>query len=151
MVHSLRILILVSCLPLLLAACAGGSQAVRSQPETRGAGAVNTLGASAEQERRAGRLDNAALLYERALRIEPYNAGLWHGFARVRYAQESWRQAQTLATKSNTLARGDRELSIANWTLIGDAHRELGEDNAARDAYDRAAALKSRGWRRFVP
>jgi tetratricopeptide (TPR) repeat protein len=147
----MRILILSSCLVLLLAACSGGDRGVRPQPGTQGTGVVHTLGTSAEQERVAGRFDNAALLYERALRIEPYNAGLWHGLARVRYEQESWRQALVLATKSNTLAGSNRELLVNNWKLIGDAHQQLGEDAAARDAYDRAAAVQQRGWRRFVP
>ena len=80
--------------------------------------AVASLMDSARADTAAGRLTNAAASLERALRIEPRNARLWHELAQVRLRQRDYAQAESLATRSNTLAGGDAELRAANQRLI---------------------------------
>jgi Tfp pilus assembly protein PilF len=80
--------------------------------------AVASLMESARADTAAGRLANAAASLERALRIEPRNARLWHELAQVRLRQRDYAQAESLATRSNTLAGNDAELRAANQRLI---------------------------------
>ena len=83
--------------------------------------AVAGLMDSARTDTAAGRLTNAAATLERALRIEPRNARLWHELALVRFRQGDYAQAESLAARSNTLAGNDSELRSANQRLIDDA------------------------------
>jgi Tetratricopeptide repeat len=83
--------------------------------------AVAGLMDSARADIAAGRLPNAAASLERALRIEPRNARLWHELALVRFQQRDYAQAESLAARSNTLAGNDSELRTANQRLIDDA------------------------------
>jgi Flp pilus assembly protein TadD len=83
--------------------------------------AVAGLMESARADTAAGRLPNAAATLERALRIEPRNARLWHDLAQVRFRQRDYAQAESLAARSNTLAANDAELRAANQRLIDDA------------------------------
>ena len=71
--------------------------------------------------RAAGRLPNAAATLERALRIEPRNARLWHELAQVRLRQRDYAQAESLAARSNTLAGSDAELRAMNDRLVEEA------------------------------
>ena len=83
--------------------------------------AVAGLMDSARADSAAGRLSNAAATLERALRIEPRNARLWHELAQVRFRQQNYGQAESLAVRSNTLAGSDAELRAMNQRLIDDA------------------------------
>lgn len=83
--------------------------------------AVAGLMDSARADTAAGRLPNAAATLERALRIEPRNARLWHELAQVRLRQRDYPQAESLAARSNTLAGSDTELRAANQRLIDEA------------------------------
>jgi hypothetical protein len=83
--------------------------------------AVAGLMESARADTAAGRLPNAAASLERALRIEPRNARLWHELAQVRLRQRDYAQAESLAARSNTLAGTDADLRAANQRLIDDA------------------------------
>jgi Flp pilus assembly protein TadD len=83
--------------------------------------AVAGLMESARADTAAGRLSNAAATLERALRIEPRNARLWHDLAQVRLQQRDYAQAESLAARSNTLAGNDADLRAANQRLIEDA------------------------------
>ena len=96
---------------------------------------------TAGTERQAGRLERAAAMLERALRIEPRNAVIWHRLAQIRLEQNEFRQASSLAAKSNTLASGDARLRAANWRLIGTARTRSGDVEGAQAAFDRAARL----------
>ncbi|HEY5603900.1 MAG TPA: tetratricopeptide repeat protein [Gammaproteobacteria bacterium] len=66
----------------------------------------------------AGNPEKAAATLERALRIEPRNARLWHRLAVIRYQQGQYTQAESLAAKSSTLAQDDGELKRKNAELI---------------------------------
>jgi cytochrome c-type biogenesis protein CcmH/NrfG len=83
--------------------------------------AVASLMESARSDTAAGRLANAAASLERALRIEPRNPRLWHELAQVRLRQRDYAQAESLATRSNTLAGNDAQLRAANQRLIEEA------------------------------
>lgn len=66
----------------------------------------------------SGNPEKAAATLERALRIEPRNARLWHRLAVIRYQQGQYNQAESLAAKSSTLAKNDWELKQKNAELI---------------------------------
>ncbi len=88
--------------------------------------------------------EQAAALLERALRIDPRNPILWYNLAGIRLAQEDWKRAANLATKSNTLAGNDKdykELRMRNWVLITRACEGMGDFNCAQEARNRAQAL----------
>lgn len=107
--------------------------------------AVQALAEAALAARQRRDWHAAAEYYERALRLEPRNPRLWHGLAKVRYAQEAYRQVISLAARSNLYAGADRKLVAANWRLIGDARHALGEEALARAAYQEAGRLDPSG------
>jgi len=88
--------------------------------------AVAGLLQSSRADADAGRLGSAAATLERALRIEPRNARLWHELARVRMKQGDFAQAETVAARSNTWAGSDKELQSANQRLIQEARAARG-------------------------
>lgn len=90
-----------------------------------------------------GRDDRAAASLERALSIEPRNAWLWHRLANTRLRQGDLDQAAALAAKSNSFASPDRKLQAANWRIIADVHRRVGDFDAAQSAEDKATRLET--------
>ena len=66
----------------------------------------------------SGSPERAAATLERALRIEPKNARLWHRLAILRFQQGKYTLAESLAAKSSTLAQGDWSLKKRNAELI---------------------------------
>lgn len=96
--------------------------------------AVVALLENAEHQQRAGQYDGAAATLERALRIEPDNAHLWHELAKVRLEQQQWAQAEQMARKSLRLSTGDRLLGAANWRLIAAARQGSGDLAGSREA-----------------
>jgi predicted Zn-dependent protease len=104
--------------------------------------AVVALLDTAEQRARAGNLDSAAAVVERALRLEPQNPLLWHRLAILRLQQGQYTQAANLATKSNALAGNNRQLQANNWEAIAQAKEKLGDAAAARAARAKARELQ---------
>nr|WP_255722107.1 tetratricopeptide repeat protein [Ectothiorhodospira lacustris] len=90
----------------------------------------------------AGQPDRAAAALERALRIAPADAGLWHQLAMVRLHQGQADEAESLAAKSNSLAGSDRALQSDNWRIIAQARRLRGDERGAQNALERARALQ---------
>lgn len=80
----------------------------------------------------------AAASLERALRIEPRNARLWHELAQVRLQQEEYRQAESLALRSNRFAGDNNVLRRANWKLIAESREKLGNMTGAQKALERS-------------
>ncbi len=119
----------------------GGSGSAQSGA---GSSAVLALVDRADRSARAGQLGAAADSLERALRIEPGNARLWHRLAAVRLAEGNLAQAQALAAKSNSLAGNDLALQIANWRLIAAARQQAGDAAGASRAQARLKALQGR-------
>ncbi len=82
----------------------------------------------------AGKSEQAAATIERALRIEPRNALLWHRLALIRIQQQQWQQAITMARKSNALATNNDKLKSENWGVIALAYDKLGNKQKANEA-----------------
>jgi hypothetical protein len=113
---------------------------VIARPEPKRAVAV--LMKRADSQRNSGDLDGAAVSLERAMRIAPDDAVLWHKLAGVRMVQRRHDLVVQLAAKSNALAMsGDTDLRRANWRLIADARRAMGDESGAREAERRARLL----------
>ena len=93
-------------------------QLALATPAPTGGAAVKALAKRADEQQRANDLMGAAASLERALRIEPNNAGLWSRLAEVRLLQGDASQAEQLAIKSNGLAGADTELKARNNQII---------------------------------
>jgi len=107
-----------------------------SSPQT--GSATTKLRLAALSQQRAGKYTHAAASLERALRISPRDAKLWHQLAQVRLSQKKWRLAVNMAAKSNALATQQPPLQRKNWLIMATAYRELGQISKARDAMQRA-------------
>ncbi len=103
--------------------------------------AVAALLESADQYVKSKQLDKAGAALERALRIEPRNAGIWHDLAQIRLHQGQYQQAESLASKSNNLASDNRALQARNWKMIAVARKAAGNTLGADEAEARAAQL----------
>jgi len=140
----LRRLLAVAALALLAAGCAIVAPTPPSSsrlPPPAGNEVVVALLDQAADQQRAGRSEQAAASLERALRIEPGNAHVWHRLAALRLEQGEWARAETLAAKSNQLAAGDDALRAANWRIIAKARAARGDAAGAREARDNAREL----------
>lgn len=112
-------------------------------PEPEGNKAVVALLDSAAEAVSTGNLDQAASALERALRIEPRNASIWHDLGQIRLHQRKFTQAESMAEKSNGLAGGNNALKARNWRLIAVARRAAG-DTAGADAAEAQAVILER-------
>jgi Flp pilus assembly protein TadD len=90
----------------------------QSQPKRPPSGTVVALLNQAREQQRSGKPERAAAVLERALRLDPRNAHLWHELARIRLQQGLLSQAESLAAKSTSLARDDESLVRSNETII---------------------------------
>ncbi|MFQ5645007.1 MAG: tetratricopeptide repeat protein [Thiogranum sp.] len=114
---------------------------VEVPPAVAGGGAVVALLDRADDYRRSGDISNEAATIERALRIDPGNARLWHRLAEARLDQGQPRQAEQLALKSNSLSAGDTRLQASNWQLVAKARWSMDDSAGARAAEQRARKL----------
>ncbi len=128
--------------PLPAAPAEAGSETVTPPPPVSGNRAVVALLERARQEAGSGRRESAGASLERALRIEPRNAWLWHELARLRLSQGQYAQAVSLAQKSNSLAVRERTLQALNWHLIADARIAQGNPAGAAQARQLAEELQ---------
>lgn len=104
--------------------------------------AVQGLLATAERERRAGRLDAASAALERAQRLAPQSALIYQRLAEVRLQQKRWPEAEQFARKGLGFASGAAAQS-AFWRLIAESRRQQGQHDAAQAAASRAAELEA--------
>jgi len=86
-----------------------------------GSPAARELASSADAAMARGDLTASAASLERALRIEPNNAGLWSRLAEVRLRQGDTAQAEQLALKANGLAGADAALRSRNDQIVAQA------------------------------
>ncbi len=128
---------------LIVAGCAAGPPRPEMPVASQSAPVVALLD-RADAELAAGRAESAAATLERALRIEPTNARLWHRLARVRLAQGLAEEAEGLAARSRSLATDSPALQAANWRLIAHARRRHGDEDGAAAAEARARELEGR-------
>ena len=126
------------------AATPGASLAKPGLPgaDTRreGNAAVAALLESAREAEKARQYGRAGAALERALKVEPRNPWLWHRLAAIRYRQGRHPEAEALARRSMSLARGDVKLESRNWRVIAAARHGQGDEEGARDALGRANA-----------
>lgn len=80
--------------------------------------AVSSLLEQARASADAANYPSASALLERALRLSPKDAWLWHELARVRLAEGDTAQAAAFAQRSNALAPGDTELRRRNAGIL---------------------------------
>jgi tetratricopeptide (TPR) repeat protein len=95
---------------------------------------ITALLDDADRFSKQGQTEKAAATIERALRIEPKNALLWHRFAIIRMQQQQWQQAIVMARKSNALAGNNKQLKSDNWGIIAAAYDSLGNKKKANEA-----------------
>ena len=112
------------------------------KPVVSGNKAVIALLDRARLDTGAGHREAAGASLERALRIEPRNAWLWHELAQLRLAQGQYAQAISLAQKSSSFAGRERRLQALNWRVIGHARVAQGNPSGAAQALKRAAELE---------
>ena len=103
---------------------------------------VAALLEEASRQEAANDLTAAVGSVERALRIEPRNAHVWHRLASLRMQQGRHAMAVELAAKSNSLAGGDAELVRHNWRLMARSYRAAGDSDSAKAAERKAQAYR---------
>ncbi len=147
---------LISICTLLLAACATQPPApvedrslieqVRASEPEQAPGlqvfplrnpAVDELISAAEQAERDGDLGRAAMLLERAIRIEPRDPELLQNMAEVRLAQGDWEQAESNASRSFDVGPRVGELCQRNWRTMALARERTGRHEEAHRARER--------------
>lgn len=106
------------------------------QPDNSTSPAVLNLIKKARVNALNGDLEKATLRLERAIRIEPANATVWHYMAKLFLQQENYKQAAGYAAKSTSLARENKNLIIDNWRVIAHARYRLGNISGAKKAQD---------------
>ena len=89
--------------------------------------AVVALLESAERDLNAKQPDEAAVVLERALVIEPRNPTVWYYLGLARFDQGNYSQAEAMAAKSHTLASADRSLRVRNASLMASAQQAAGK------------------------
>ena len=102
---------------------------------------VNGFVRIARQKADQGKLNQAAALLERALRIQPRDALLWNQLADIRLRQKRYPQAESLARKSISLAGQQTELKVRNWRMIATARQQSGNSKGAKKALQQAEQL----------
>lgn len=102
---------------------------------------VLALLTEAQNNRQSGKTEAAAAALERALRIEPRNAGLFYRLAALRLQQQQPQLAEDLAKKALLLAGADNRLKRHCWLLIEQARRQRGDLAGAEEAQRNAQAL----------
>lgn len=106
--------------------------------------AVKELIAQASTAEDQGDYDNAAVILERALRIQPHDPELLQQMAEVQLHQNDYEQALNFAIRSYDSGPRVGELCARNWHTIGVARDRLGDGNGSRDAEDRASQCMSK-------
>jgi tetratricopeptide (TPR) repeat protein len=96
--------------------------------------AVVALMREAKGLRGSGQYDLAASKLERAQRIEPRNYFVWSALAQVYLDQREFDQAISVASKSNSLARGNAYVELENWRTIAAARKAQGDSIGALQA-----------------
>ena len=105
--------------------------------------AVTSLVKQARAQRAAGQPQQAQGSLERALRIEPRNYFVWSAMAQAYLDQKNYDQAESVAHKSNSLARGNTYAELENWKTIRAARAARGDTVGAQTAQDRVAAIQA--------
>ena len=101
--------------------------------------AVKELRTEAEQAESAGDFNRAAVLLERALRIQPRDPELLQGMAEVQLRMQDYQQALNFAVQSYDSGPRVGEICSRNWRTISVARERLGDAGGSTEAERRAA------------
>ncbi len=104
--------------------------------------AVTELTEAARQAEDEDNLERAALLLERALRIEPRDPELLQHLAEVSFNQQDWEQAESHASRSFDVGPRVGELCRRNWQTIVMAREQMGYRHSAELARERLDACR---------
>ena len=102
--------------------------------------AVKELLADASQAETGGDYDHAAVLLERALRIQPRDPEILQQMAEVQLQKKDYEQALTFAVRSYDIGPRVGEICSRNWRTISVARGHLGDDSGSVQAEHRASA-----------
>ncbi len=104
--------------------------------------AVLALLEQAEIEMRAGAHTRAIAKLENALRIESRNPFVWQRLASANLLEGRSEQAESLALRSISLARGNPWLGSVSWRVIAASRRSRGDTTGAEAAEEKVTALE---------
>lgn len=104
--------------------------------------AVISLLKQAADARAAGQPGQATAALERALRIEPRNYFVWSALATTYLQSKVYEQAESVAKKSNSLARGNVYVEQENWRVIHEVRIALGDADGAVQAQSHVDAIQ---------
>jgi tetratricopeptide (TPR) repeat protein len=99
--------------------------------------AVTELSEAALAAEQQGDLDQAALLLERALRIQPRDPELLQHMAEIRLERGEWEQAESFAARSFDVGPRVGEICQRNWRTMALARERLQRYDEAADARER--------------
>ncbi len=129
-----------------------GPGAIPTAPATRPEGgrqlpaAAVALVAQAREHRNAGRLSDAAVTLERALRIAPREPSIYRELAEVRLQEGKTAQAEQFARKGISLAGGEDAEQARLWTVVAECRWAAKDSEGALAAEQKAKELRGRGW-----
>lgn len=104
--------------------------------------AVLSLMKQAQTARAAGQFDQASGALERAQRIEPRNYFVWSALSRVYLDKKLYDNAESVAQKSNSLARGNVYVELENWKVISAARSAQGNAIGAIQAQNKIDEIR---------
>lgn len=104
--------------------------------------AVVSLMKQARTSRAAGQYDQASGALERAQRIEPRNYFVWSALGRIYLDKKLYDNAESVAQKSNSLARGNIYVELENWKVIAEARQAQGDAIGALQAQTRVDEIQ---------
>jgi len=99
--------------------------------------AVTELSEAALAAEQQGDLDQAALLLERALRIQPRDPELLQHMAEIRLERGEWEQAESFAARSFDVGPRVGEICQRNWRTMALARERLQRYDEAANARER--------------
>ena len=153
-----RLSLPVTLLAMMLSACAGFSPArvedrevesrvrVPASQESEGVQvfplqnpAVKELLADAGNAETMGDYNQAAVLLERALRIQPRDPEILQQMAEVQLQKQDYEQALNFAVRSYDIGPRVGEICNRNWRTISVAREHLGDRNGSVEAEQRAS------------
>jgi tetratricopeptide (TPR) repeat protein len=100
--------------------------------------AVVQLTQSAQEAEQAGNFDQAAVLLERAMRIQPRDPQILQHMAEIQLQKGDYQQALNFAVRSYDTGPRVGEICGRNWRTISVARGHLNNENGAREAERRA-------------
>jgi tetratricopeptide (TPR) repeat protein len=105
--------------------------------------AVKELLADASSAESVGDYGKAAVLLERALRIEPRDPEILQSMAEVQLQNGDYEQALNFAVRSYDSGPRVGEICSRNWRTIGVAREQLGDRAGSAEALQRASSCMS--------